>query len=162
MKIQDLFENWGIKDLKLSVGFLEMNWEPQPDEQQAAWELYIELLTRISTQPLPDVDGDEATALASIFGLFEVTRKLLKERGRKAQTFSKVTIVVLNQKIRPFTAKWHTLSLDDGFKDQATCEKFRVELKEIQEVLSGYAGVLAQIANVEDFQNYEQGPLERL
>lgn len=162
MRIQDLFENWGLKGLKLSAGFLEMEWEPQPDEQQAAWELYVELLTRISTQPLADEDGDEATALASIFGLFEVTRKLLKEKGRKAETFSKIAIVVLNQKIRPFTARWHKLSLDDGFKDQATCEQFREELKDIQQVLSGYAGVLAQVANVEDFQDYEQGSLTQL
>ena len=162
MKIQDLFENWGIKGLKLSAGFLAMEWEPQPDEQQAAWELYVELLTRISTQPLADGDGDEATALASIYGLFEVTRKLLKEKGRKAQTFSKIAIIVLNQKIRPFTVKWHKLSLNDGFKDPATCEKFRAELKDIQQVLRDYAKGLAKIANVEDFQDYEDEPLEQL
>ena len=51
MKIQDWFENWGITGLKLKAGFLEMNWEPQPDEQQAAWELYVELVTRVATQP---------------------------------------------------------------------------------------------------------------
>lgn len=30
--------------------------------RDAAWELYIEMLTRIVTQPLPAEDGDEKTA----------------------------------------------------------------------------------------------------
>ncbi len=162
MKIRDWFENWGIKGLKLTTGFLEMEWEPQPEEQQAAWELYIELLTRITTQPLPDEDGDEATALDSVYKLFSVTRELLKQKGRKAQTFSRIAIVVLNQKIRPFTARWHRRRLQGAFDDPAQCRQFREELKEIQKVLRGYAGLLAVAAGVEDFQELAQGPLERL
>lgn len=162
MKIQDLFENWGITGLKLSAGFLEMEWKPQPEEQQAAWELYIELITRISTQPLPYQDGDEATALDSIYALFTVTRDLLKQNGRKALTFSKVAIVVLNQKIRPFTARWHRLKLSGAFDDPEQCRQFRAELRELQQVLRGYARLLAQVADVEDFQDLALGPLEAL
>ena len=162
MKIQDLFENWGITGLSLSAGFLTMDWQPQPEEKQAAWELYIELLTRIATQPLPDQDGDEATALDSVYALFAVTRDLLKQNGRKALTFSKVAIVVLNQKIRPFTARWHRLKLCGAFDDPEQCRQFRAELKELQQVLRGYASLLAQVADVEDFQELAQGPLEAM
>ena len=47
------------------------------------WELYIELLTRITTQALPAVEGDEQTALDSVYSLFRTTRKILRQRGRK-------------------------------------------------------------------------------
>jgi len=67
MKIRDWFENWGITGLKLSTGFLEMEWEPQPEEQQAAWELYIELITRITTQDIDGDSGDEAAIHARAF-----------------------------------------------------------------------------------------------
>lgn len=67
MKIQDWFENWGITGLKISTGFMQMEWQPRPEEEQAAWELYIELITRVATQPLGKGLGDEAAALSSVF-----------------------------------------------------------------------------------------------
>jgi len=158
MKIQDWFENWGISGLKLSAGFLQMEWKPQPEEQQAAWELYIELLTRVATQPLPDDAGDEATALESVHDLFGITRALLKENGRKAETFSKVAIIILNQKIRPFTAEWHK----KPFNNPNECSRFRQELKEVQTDLRNYAKLLANVADVEDFQSLAQGEMDNL
>ena len=111
---------------------------------------------------LPDEAGDEASALKSVFDLFEVTRKLLREKGRKAQTFSKIAIVVLNQKIRPFTAKWHRQSLAGTFSDSAKCQEFRCELVDVQQVLGCYAGMLAGVAGIEDFQELVNGPLDEL
>lgn len=163
MKIQDWFENWGITGLKLKVGFLEMDWQPQPEEQQAAWELYIELLTRVTTQEASA--GHEAAALASIHKLFGVTRQLLKEKGRKSETFAKIAIVILNQKIRPFTTGWHKQMLEGGFDDADTVRRFWRELRPVQQTLCGYAGMLAEIAGVEDFQDFQDlagGPLETL
>ena len=162
MKIGDLFENWGLKGLKLSTGFVTMEWEPQPEEQQAAWELYVELLTRVTTQPLDDAHGDEATALQSIYSLFGITRELLKQRGRKAETFSKIAIVVLNQKIRPFTAKWHKASLAGVLESEEGRQAFREEMRDIQLVLRGYAGLLSEMAGVEDFSGLVDAPLQGL
>lgn len=162
MKIQDLFENWGLKGLELNAGFLKMNWKPQPDEQQAAWELYVEMITRVTTQALPDSHGDEGVALKSVYSMFSITRDLLKQKGRKAETFSKIAVVILNQKIRPFTAKWHKKSLDAAFDSEEERLAFRKDLKDVQAVLHSYAGMLSQIANVEDFQKLEEGPLQRL
>ena len=42
------------------------------------WELYIEMLTRITCRPLPSDHGDEATALESIHTLFGLTRETIK------------------------------------------------------------------------------------
>ena len=162
MKIQDWFENWGITGLKISTGFMQMEWQPRPEEEQAAWELYIELITRVATQPLGKGLGDEAAALRSIFSLFKVTRDLLKQKGRKAEVFSKIAVVILNQKIRPFTAKWHKRVLDNQLKKPEEKESFRKELEQIQDVLRRYAAMLAKVAGVEDFQKLEQGPLQEL
>jgi hypothetical protein len=36
-----------------------MEWKPSDPDKAAARDLYVELLTRITTQPLPDEDGVE-------------------------------------------------------------------------------------------------------
>ena len=110
MTFSDLFRQWGLTSIKLNVGFAEMEFKATEDDQIAAWDMYVELLTRITTQPLEDGTGDEETALTSVFNLFAITREILKTKGRQANTFTKVAIIVLNQVIRPFTAKWHKKS----------------------------------------------------
>lgn len=67
MKMRKLFENWDMKGLKLNLGFLETDWEPQVKDSEAAWEMYVELLTRTATQPLPDDAGVEKSALESVY-----------------------------------------------------------------------------------------------
>jgi len=47
-------------------------------------ELYVEPLTRIATQPLPDRDGDEKTALDSGHSLFGTTREIVHAGQRRA------------------------------------------------------------------------------
>lgn len=107
-------------------------------------------LSRIATQPLPDEVGDEDAALNSIHKLFELTREILHEKGRKAKTFTKISIIVLNQIIRPFTARWHRLKIAGAFEDPEQCKSFRNELKELQKQLIQYAKMLADLADVED------------
>ncbi|MFM7040097.1 MAG: hypothetical protein ACKO2L_20505, partial [Planctomycetaceae bacterium] len=41
-------------------------WKPSENDQQCAWEIHVELRTRITTQRLHYLDGDEATALESL------------------------------------------------------------------------------------------------
>lgn len=154
--LQSWLERQGLKGLKFSLGFLELEFKPTEQDRDAAWELYIELLTRVTTQSLSPVHGDEATALTSVFKLFELTRSILKAPGRRgAHEFTKVAIVVLNQKVRPFTAKWHKLSLAGAFKEEAQCIVFRQELAALQEVLVVYARALADLAGVEDLTALE-------
>jgi hypothetical protein len=49
---QDWLEKWEISSLKLSTGFMEVEINPAKSDRDAAWELYIELLTRVTTQRL--------------------------------------------------------------------------------------------------------------
>ena len=69
------------------------------------------MLTRIVTQPLPPGAGDEQAALDSVYALAPATREIMRHHGRAAIQFSKVAVPVLNQIVRPFTAKWHRESL---------------------------------------------------
>jgi hypothetical protein len=155
MKWRDWLEQWGMSSLKINTGVLEMEWAPKDLDRKAAWELYVELLTRIATQYLPPDHGDEKTALISIYKLFDLTRQTLKSHEGCTE-FARIGVVVLNQVIRPFTAKWHKLSLADAFADPARCTEFRVELAALQKKLRTYTKALADMAQVEDLTALEQ------
>lgn len=58
-------------DVKLDLKLFPIGgtWEPNDTERRAAWELYVELVTRISVVPLRDGIAREAlTSLYAIFG----------------------------------------------------------------------------------------------
>ncbi len=155
MRIKDLFEKWGLVGLKVKTPILEMDWEPSDHDKDAAWDLYVELLTRIASQRLPDDHGTEEAALESVHKIFGLTRTTLKERGRKAENFTRVAIIVLNQVIRPFTAKWHRLSKQGAFDEDAKCAEFRGELAALQDKLKAYTKLLSDLADVEDMTEME-------
>jgi hypothetical protein len=155
VKIQDLFEKWNLTGLKIKTPIMDLEWNPSDQDKDAAWDLYIELLTRTTTQPLPDEDGVEQTALSSIYGLFGITRQALKEHGRSCIEFSRIAVIVLNQIVRPFTSEWHRRSENGAFKSPGECVEFRSELKALQIKLRNYTGLLAELANVEDLTNID-------
>ena len=155
MKLREWLDKWSMKSLKINTLFLEMEWKPSDYDKDAAWELYIELLTRITTQYLPPDHGDEETALKSIYSLFGLTREVIKRQGRHCIEFTKIAIVILNQIVRPFTAKWHKLSIQKAFSDRKQCKVFRDELAKLQEVLRTYTKMLAEMAGVEDLTSLE-------
>lgn len=155
MKWSKWLEDWEMTSLKINLKFLEMDWSPNTSDQAAAWDLYIELLTRISTQHLEPDHGEEKTALDSIHALFALTREILKAHSRDCQEFAKIAIPVLNQIVRPFTAKWHRLSLAGAFTDESQCTSFRNELSDFQHELRKYTCMLGAMAGVEDLSQLE-------
>ena len=118
-------------------------------------KLYVEMLTRIVIQPLPSEDGDEKIALDSVYSLFPTTREILRRHGRRTIQFSKVAIPVLNQVVRPFTAKWHRKHLSGAFDAPEKRDDFRRELDVLQRDLRNYNRALAEIAGVEDLTDLE-------
>lgn len=145
-----------MTSLRISVPYLQMEWAPESGDRDAAWALYVELLTRIATQPLEDEIGDEAAALASVHALFGITREIIRRHGRGCMEFTKIAVVILNQKVRPFTAKWHRAAREGAFDDPARRRAFRDELKTLRAVLVTYTGMLAQMAGVEDLTDLER------
>ncbi|MGF1537240.1 MAG: hypothetical protein ACFB4J_12265 [Elainellaceae cyanobacterium] len=155
MKVRDLFEKWNLTGLQVKTPVLDMEWHPSDPDKDAAWDLYIELLTRITTQALLDSHGIEKTALSSIHTLFGITRQTLKEHGRGCIQFTRIAVIVLNQVIRPFTAKWHRLSEQGAFENPERCREFRAELTALQAQLRNYTKLLADLAGVEDMTEIE-------
>ena len=157
MNLQTLFRNFQLERISLNVmGVgLSLDVDFNEDDKDAAWELYIEMLTRIVTQPLPSEAGDEQTALDSVYSLFPTTREILRRRGRSTIQFSKVAIPVLNQVVRPFTAEWHRKSIADAFDDHDQRAEFRDSLEALQVELRNYNRLLANIAGVEDLTDLE-------
>lgn len=156
MRLKDLFEKWGLTKLSVKTPILDMEWTPSDQDKDAAWDLYVELLTRITTQRLDEQHGTEEAAIESVHKLFNITRLTLKTHGRKAENFTRIAIIVLNQVIRPFTAKWHRLSEEKAFEKVEFCKEFRSELLCLQDDLRAYTKMLADLADVEDMTEIEE------
>lgn len=57
-------------------------------------------------------------------------------------------MVILNQKVRPFTAKWHPVQ--ENGRLSARHDEFRRELTDLQQVLLVYTRMLGDMAGVEE------------
>lgn len=154
MKWNEKIAKWNLTSIKINVKLAEMEFIYNDMDEKAAWEMYVEIITRILSSPLLYKNGDEKTALESIYTLFQTTRSLLKMYGREGQTFSKLAVVILNQIIRPFTTKWHNVSIQ-GFQNEREKLEFREDLKILQEELKKYMVALAELANVEDISEID-------
>jgi hypothetical protein len=92
--------------------------------------------------------------LKSIYELFPLTRDTINRNGRYCINFTRIAVVVLNQKIHPFTAKWHPRAVA-GDLDDAAKQNFRAELRDLQTDLRNYTRLLADLADVEDLTDLE-------
>ncbi len=160
MNLGDFFKNFHLEKVRLNLNAVQFEVSFQETDKDAAWDLYVEMLTRIVTQPLPPEAGDEQAALESVYSLAPATRDILRHHGRASIQFSKVAVPVLNQIIRPFTTKWHRESLAGTFDQEANRMQFREELGRLQAELRNYNRMLAEIAGVEDLTGLEGPPGE--
>lgn len=150
MQWRDVVADWGVSKLQLKLGFLDMEFEPRDADRNAAWELYVELATRISTQPLPPGLGDDGKALGSLYTLFQTTRDIMKRHGPGAVHFTRIGIAVLNRVLRPFLTRWHGVFEEKNQPSAATRDEFRKQLELVRLDMLQYATVLAKIADVEE------------
>lgn len=122
--------------------------------------LFIELSTRVTTQPLHNTQGSERTALESIYKLFDITREILKEYGREAESFSMLSICMLNLCLRPFTTKWHQI-FNNEFLNDDDKNTFRSELKELQVKMLAFTALLARMSEVNDISYIKIDELDK-
>ena len=155
MTLADFFNRFHLNSVKLGPRWASLEVSFDEADRNAAWELYIEMLTRIVTQPLSTESGDEKAALDSVNSIFPTTRDILRRYGRKTIHFSKIAIPILNQVVRPFTAKWHRRHLSGSFKKPRGRKEFRDELATLCQSLRNYNQMLAEIAEVEDLTDLE-------
>lgn len=162
-----------FKEVKVSlnlpyVGGVEGTWQPDESETNAAWELYIELITRISVAELKPDEGLLREALTSLYNLFGITRDILREYGSSVArpkndgyiSFGYLAVAILNAVLRPVLSKWHPLLLDyeatkpdsiSPFEYEKKWDKnkaLREELNRVRLILFQYADLLAEVANV--------------
>ena len=114
--------------------FDALEWGPADEDRRAAWKVYTELRTRILTQPLAYRSGDEATALDSVYRLFELSRSSIKDH-EGCTHFATLTVRVLNDRVRPFTAKWHRMKIEGHLTSADFRFQFRRELAVLQPTL---------------------------
>ena len=146
----------------------EAEWNADPKERNAAWSLYIELVTRIAVQALPANEGSLREALTSLHSLFGSTRQILREAGpdvgASISSVGGIAIAVLNRGIRPFLSRWHPALSDwesrrdpgvsAGVHEQKWPEgdQLRSELAGLTVGLAAFADGLATIAGVSNKQ----------
>lgn len=126
-------------------------WNPSEKDREAAWILYTEIRTRISTQPLHYRSGDEETALESIHSLFALTRKIIEEKGPQCRHFATIAIHVLNNHVRPLTARWHKKKIAGHLENDDDRREFRKELGELQARLIEFCRLLGSIAEGDEY-----------
>jgi hypothetical protein len=88
-------------------------WKPSEEERNAAWELYVELATRVAVVPLNL--GLLREVLSSLYLLFATTRGILRQYGPAVArprpegeyNFAQLAILVLNYELRPLLANWN-------------------------------------------------------
>jgi len=151
MKWKKWLENWNMTSLIVKVPFMEMEWNSSEPDKDVAWEMYVELVTRITTQNYSE--GIEIKALESVYNIFPLTREILKKYGRDAEGFAKLSILILNQIIQSFTAKWHKISEEQDFENEKIKNEVRKELGELQKELKIYTRMLADMAGVKNMIN---------
>jgi hypothetical protein len=161
--LQRFWRTVQLTEVKVTVPQVsELTFIVNNDARQVAWKLYVETVTRVSTQPLADEEGFIREALTSLYGLFATTRDTLKASrpsvpvsGR--QTVEHLAVTMLNHQLRPFLSKWHPRlrefekanpeGQESAWPDNAACRR---ELRAVQENLIDYALGFAHLAGVRD------------
>jgi hypothetical protein len=156
-----------LKEVTVSLpfGIGSASWEADPTERRAAWELYIELVTRVATQPIHHDEGLLRESFNSLYTLFGSTRDILKKAGPDVGISHKsvggIAILVLNKGLRPFLSKWHPKLLewegkravDTSLKEHEiewdSVQECWHELDDLRSNLEIYAKTLAEIAGVD-------------
>ncbi len=151
-------------DLKiLGIGGIQGTWEPDESEVRAAWELYVELVTRTPLGDISLVEGSTRESLNSIYSLFDTTRTILRSSGPSVASpgagrrlsFGYLAISMLNLVLRPLLSKWHArlrawerTNPDASEWEWQSRREFLDDLEATKEQLEQYAGLFAEVADV--------------
>ncbi|MGB3460315.1 MAG: hypothetical protein WBB08_13715 [Halobacteriota archaeon] len=150
------------------IGGVEGTWKPDESERNAAWEMYVELITRISVVELKSDDGLLREALSSLYTLFGTTRTILRKygpsiaqpKGKDDLSFGYLAVAILNTVLRPVLAKWHPMLLDyestrsgsvsplEHEREWDKHDELRQVLNDVRGTLIEYTNLLAQVADV--------------
>lgn len=159
-----------FKSFKIKIPFLglEGNWEVDDQQRKAAWEIYVELVTRVTVVELKPDEGIIREAMNSYYALFNITREILKRYGpsialgsqQSELTLGHVAVGVLNKVLRPLLAKWHPIleeyerqrpkdsSVAAHERQWEHAATLRAEIEKVRQTMITYADVLAEVSDV--------------
>jgi hypothetical protein len=159
-------------------------WTPNSAEQRAAWELLVELSTRVPVIPLRREEGVLREVLTSLRDVFLHTRDILRSGGpdvaadvRGQLSFAVIAGHLLNQVVRPVTAYWHpALEAHEATRDEGVgkrehelrwdrIDELREVLAHLRPVLVSFARLFAEACGAQEFLRIqldnEEEPVER-
>jgi hypothetical protein len=152
-----------LTEIKVNVPQLsQLTFVVNNDAKRTAWEIFVEVSTRISTQPLGQEAGFLREALNSLYSLFGRTRELLAQaqptRVTGGHTVEYLALTMLNHELRPFLSTWHPrlARFEQTGKDEADWDDniaFRAELEQLRQHLVEFALSFARLAGVVDPQS---------
>lgn len=144
-------ERWKLEDPGFDPERLREFWAPTKADQALAWDVYVELASRITTQELPDDEGNDKSALNSVYSLFELTRSAMHSHGRGCANAGTLLLTYLNRNVRDFTARWHRTSIEKDWKESGGTNpinlEFRAELRALRPLLSDLSSALSELAD---------------
>ncbi|CAI7975200.1 conserved hypothetical protein [Frankia sp. Hr75.2] len=154
-----------LTELTLSIPqFSNAQFVVTKDNKAVAWRLFIEMVTRVSLQPLDQGTGKIREAMNSLYALFGITRQTLAEaqpsrRIGNAPTVEHLAVAMLNKELRPFLSRWHPRlqawenehpgELESAWPDDEEC---RQELSSMQARLIRYAAGFGELSGVTNVQ----------
>jgi hypothetical protein len=153
------------KQVTISIpGWLSVTLEPNDSERNAAWELYVELATRISSRQFDREHGSLRAALESLYAIFTQTRTVLRAAGpdvaKSQSSFGPFAIRFLTDVLGPFLLQWHeplraheslrpeTRSITEHERAWDRHGELVDEFEKLRSKTSAYVVALAQISGV--------------
>ena len=150
------------------VETIEGIWEPTECERNAAWDMYVELVTRIPIAQVKPGESSLQVCLNSLYKLFGATRDILRKygpfvarpRSEGQISFGYLSVKVLDIILRPFLIKWYPLLIDyessrkssvsarEHERKWARYEELKKGLDDVREALLQYAQLLARASEV--------------
>jgi hypothetical protein len=95
--------------VSLPFGIGSAEWEADSTQHNAAWSLYVELVTRVAVQSIGADQGTVREAMISLYSLFSSTCEILKAAGPSVgashDSVGGIAIAVLNNGLCPFLSK---------------------------------------------------------
>jgi hypothetical protein len=159
-----------LEKVKITVPELaELTFAVSGEHRKVAWKIFIEIMTRVATQPLGPQEGLLREAFSSLYSIFLSIRELLKTtepaRPTAGPTVEMFAFRMLNKEIRPFLAKWHPElkrfeqttppQPETAWEHNNIC---RGELRQLQDRLVEYGHAFGKLADVKRLEEFFENP----
>jgi hypothetical protein len=118
--LRKILQNIRPKECEINIpGFkLSGNLSYKTTDQEVAWRIYIEMVTRVALNTLEEGAGILREAMDSLHNAFGALRETLKNagaeiakspKGKDTMTVTALILIIMNLHLRPFLSKWHPL-----------------------------------------------------